>query len=170
MLLYHPAFDVEHCIFRVLLLLSRMEQHAYELPRLRILDFYYLFPEYIERFKFTKQALNYRKRLKKPPDKYSHLQDPYRTFCTLEPFQHSALFRLASHNIIDVAAFQSGLIARSNVELPPELISVIDNAVKEDPDLVSFLTGPLAGMDLYGKDGLKSRSALYEYRYDPEQR
>lgn len=46
MLVYNPAFDIYHCAFRMINLLDNLKEgKSVELERLRIWDFYLLFPD-----------------------------------------------------------------------------------------------------------------------------
>jgi len=44
MLIYHPAFDLYNCAFRMLQLMISIKQNEVELDKLRIWDFYLTFP------------------------------------------------------------------------------------------------------------------------------
>ena len=45
MIVYQPAFDLYHTLFRIMKLLSYFEKNDYiEIERLRIWDYYLLFP------------------------------------------------------------------------------------------------------------------------------
>ena len=48
MLVYHPAFDMHHCVFRMVRLLNRLPVGSCQVERMRILDFYLLFPSLIQ--------------------------------------------------------------------------------------------------------------------------
>ena len=49
MLIYHPALDAYHCVFRVLALLSECKEM--EKDRLQILDFVLCFPSVVSAFR-----------------------------------------------------------------------------------------------------------------------
>ena len=61
------------------------------------------------------------------------------------------------------------MVSRTNKAFPPRLKDSADEADNMEPAAITLLTGLLVGIDLYGKDGLKARSNLFEYRYDPIQ-
>ena len=42
MLIYHPLYDAYHCVFRLLLIIERLENVP--VATVRLLDFYVLFP------------------------------------------------------------------------------------------------------------------------------
>ena len=43
MLIYNPAYDIYHTMYRILLLSSRIV-NSIEIDKLKILDFYYVYP------------------------------------------------------------------------------------------------------------------------------
>lgn len=167
MLVYHPAFDMHHCVFRMVRLLNRLPQGDYHVERIRILDFYLLFPGQIPSFRFPRTLLSHRKTFTGKDNRYEQLADPYRIFLRLAPFQQEALGCLAAHCLIDPTRLAKGMVARTGSALPTRLRNTAEEADKITPTVIGLLTGPLMDVDLYGKDGLKARSDLFEYRYDP---
>jgi len=52
MIVYHPAFDLYHSVYRMLQILTHFDKNDYvETERLRIWDFYLLFPDKINTIK-----------------------------------------------------------------------------------------------------------------------
>jgi len=86
MLTYHPAFDLYSAIFRFLRLLDPMRDRTVELERLRILDFYLLFPFLLADIQFPASAIAYKKYFKKKPTDYENISDPKRLFLRLRQF------------------------------------------------------------------------------------
>lgn len=168
MLIYHPAFDIYHCSFRLLRLLENLSKEPYEVDRLRILDFYLLFPTLLQNFTLPRTAISYRKTIKALDIPYERIEDPFKIFLQIEPLQSSALRCLASYDIIDADQLSDGKILRTEKHLPKQLKEAINKAYIENPDLLNFLTGPLFDLDFYGQGGLKARSGLVEHRYDPQ--
>lgn len=166
MLIYHPAFDIYHGIFRLLRLLNRMERQPYPIERVRILDFYLLFPDLLLDFSFTRETLPLKKQLAALPVRYEDLPDPKLLFNRLEPYQLAALSKLADSGYLDESSLESSEVLRTEKELPERFRNLMRSADNRFPDLINALSGPLAKLDLYGKSGLKQRSDLFEYRYD----
>ena len=167
MLIYHPAFDMHHCIFRILRLLTNMPVESYEVDKVRILDFYLLFPEYIQQVIFPKEGVRFKKLLPQTINPYDKLENPRRILARLEPFQSLALNCLASYGLIDAILLAQGEVRKTQKQIPQELALAIDEANVRDNAVIGFLTGPFAQLGLYGPKGLKYRSFLLEYRYDP---
>ncbi len=63
MIVYHQAFDLYHTAYRMIQLLTYFERgESVEIDRLRIWDYYLLFPIEIQRIKFSveeKEIKNY---------------------------------------------------------------------------------------------------------------
>ncbi len=166
MLIYHPAFDIYHGIFRILRILDKIPSITLEIDRLRILDFYLLFPNELSNFTFPAELRNEKSRLPLKSNPYRQINDPKRIFFRLEPYQICALKSLVAREFIDESLFLEGKVQRTENPLPEALSKEIQQANEPFPALVEFLTGPLLNIDLYGKSGLKGRSDLFEYRYD----
>ena len=166
MLLYHAAFDIYHCEFRVLRLLISLPRSSYEIERIRIMDFYLLFPQLIESIKFPKDIQSFRRILIKKHSKYEVLENPKRVFYRLESFQISAFKSLASHDLIDPLEFTKNRILLTNKEIPKKLLDQLEIVNKQNPDLMKLLTEHFSIIELLGNKGLKQRTDLFEYRYD----
>ncbi len=166
MLLYHPAFDIYHGIFRMLRVLEQLPSRPLEIERARILDFYLLFPAQLRNFTFPAEMRTYRKQLDPADNPYDQINDPKRIFFRLEPYQTCALRTLVAHQFVDSETFYEGKVLRTDKLLPDELKQAIEAANAKCSTLMGFVAGPLLKMDFYGKSGLKGRSDLFEYRYD----
>ncbi|MEY2502512.1 MAG: hypothetical protein QOI07_2846 [Verrucomicrobiota bacterium] len=167
MLIYNPAFDSYHGIFRVLRLLTALEPSAYEIDRMRILDFYLLFPGTLQHVTFPRGAMKYRRMIPDQQNRYERIEDGRRLFSRLEPFQTSAFRYLAARDIIEPHLFAENRIQRGTTELPTALATTLAQANATDSALMDLLTGPFSNLDLYGASGLRGRSHLFEHRYDP---
>jgi hypothetical protein len=165
MLIYHPAFDIYHAAFRMLRILNLSPKQKFEIERLRILDFYLLFPNELFNFTFPMALLKKKKQFQSD-NLYQKINDPKRIFFRLEPYQICALKCLAARQFINAELFLDGKISRTEKPLPDGLNEAVEKANKTSPALVEFINDSLLKIDLYGKSGLKGRSDLFEYRYD----
>lgn len=166
MLLYHPAFDTYHSAFRLLLLLWNAEPGPISYARLRVLDFYLLFPSELEGMNFPKNLLKEKGRWKALRSRYNKISDPRRVFDELTSFQLSGLHILISTGLVKQDV-DSEAIELMRAAISQALVSQLQEATVKRGDILKLLTGPFQNIELYGRSGLKARTGLFEYRYDP---
>jgi hypothetical protein len=165
MLTYHPAFDIYHGVFRLLRILTIAPKQQFEIERIRILDFYVLFPNELHKFRFPQSLRSKRKGFNRD-NPYQRINDTKRIFYRLEPYQICSIKCLVARQFIDYNLFLEGKIARTEKPLPEGLENAIVEANKKSTALIEFFNESLLKIDLYGGGGLKGRSDLFEYRYD----
>jgi hypothetical protein len=166
MLLYHPAFDIHHCVFRILQLLHNLKTRQYPIEGIQILDFYLLFPQEISKIALTRSLLRYRRVFGSNPNKYAIVPDVYRLFLRMQPYQTQAFACLASYDFISANSFLKGTIELGSRKIPTELEAVLLDADQKCKEVIDFLTNNLIEIPMYGPHGLKARTDLFEYRYD----
>jgi hypothetical protein len=147
--------------------LNRLPDDSYQIERLRILDFYLLFPSTLKDVTFPRDAMRFKSVIPASPNPYEEVRDPNRIFTRIEPYQIAAIKYMAAHGLIDSEQLSTGKVRRTSISLPPGLIGTIDVATRKDKEILDLLTGPFRNIDLYGKSGLKARTNLFEFRYDP---
>ncbi|WP_417558249.1 ABC-three component system middle component 5 [Mesoflavibacter zeaxanthinifaciens] len=163
MLVYHPAFDIYNCAFRMLQLLSLMEETEIELDKLRIWDFYLTFPNEARQITFPRDLFELKKIFKNKPDNpYEDLIDPKRIAERMNPYQLSALRYLASYGLIDNSLFQKNIVKRTDKELPSELKQQLSEINTEKENIIKLVKG----FNFLALRGLKERTGLLEFRYD----
>jgi hypothetical protein len=167
MLIYNPAFDIQHAIFRVLRLLTAAPKEDFEVDRVRVLDFFMLFPEQLEALRFPSAIRKQRALFVAGYNPYRSLENPRRVFFELEPFQISALHCLVAYELVDGEKFKAGFVTRTQKDIPPALVAAIDKRNSESKVLVDLLSVEFAKLPFFGEGGLKQRSNLAEIRYDP---
>jgi|SRR5665213_151204 len=167
MLIYNPAFDIQHAIFRVLRLLTAAPKENFEVDRIRVLDFFLLFPEQLEALRFPSAIRKQRSLFVAGYNPYRSLENPRRIFFEIEPFQISALHCLAAYDLIDNERFKAGFVARTQKPIPTTLAEAIVKRNGESKILVDLLSVEFAKLPFFGEGGLKERSNLVEIRYDP---
>jgi hypothetical protein len=164
MLVYHPAFDVYHGVFRALLLLENTPQKSMPVDTLRIVDLYFVFPYLLADLEFPKGAGGRGRKLAGTRSRFNTLPSP-RVFLTQVKGLHSLVTAaLAGQELISASALREGTISRSDKDLPAGLLT---QATTDDKELAAYLGGEIATIPLLGKRGLKDRSNLMEFRYDP---
>lgn len=167
MLLYHPFFDAHHCAFRLLRLLAAIPSEPVELDRIRVWDFYLLFPAHLAKATLPASgARSIRKTVEALDNPYDVLPNARRAFIRLEPIQTAAMAHLASVGLIDAKKLQDGLILRTSVPIPDQLEPRISERNQAESQIVVYLTGVFLRTPLHGKGGIRSRVDLFDHRYD----
>lgn len=165
MLIYHPAFDAYHCVFRLLLLTNSIKKLEYS--KLRILDFYLCFPAEIANIELPKAMQSIRSVAKEASNKFRGPVSALRTFRDLEQIQNAAVRLLAASEVFDSRMLEDGIISRSDRALPEELQRSTSTIQNQPNELTKFVLADLSNLELQGTGGLKQRTGLMEYRYDP---
>lgn len=167
MLVYHPAFDLYACIFRVLNLLHEMKVPEIEVDRLRIWDFYLTFPGEARKITFPNDlhvlSTIFRSR---PPNPYEDLIDPKKMFERMKTYQISALRCLASYGFVDSAPLTEGLVKLTGKAIPEQLLSEYQGASNEVKNIIKLVIG-FRELSLGGQQGIKSRTGLISFKNDP---
>lgn len=171
MILYNNAFDLYHTIFRFLQLLNKTTQVRHtEVDRLRIWDFYLLFPSHIlnvkpkrheKEFKALMIDLNIKKE-----NPYQKVHDQRKTLEKIRPYQMAALNCLASYNIIDKELLLEGIVSILSEDLLKSYINSLGKLSPRETNIVTIVTSVFYDISLTGDDGLKVRTDLIESKYD----
>ncbi len=169
--MYNPAFDPFNGIYRMLYILSDFEEEDFvEVDRLRIYDFYLLFPykAYKIRLKTTetdfKQELG--KYIDKKPNSYNETTHDRRLFERLRPYQMIALSHMASHGLIAPRLLLEQKVRVVNREKMRQVMSGLDAMPAKERNVISWLNYCFRTTPLAGTYGLKYRTQLLEYKYD----
>jgi hypothetical protein len=166
MLIYHPAFDIYNCVFRMLQLLSHMKQDEVELDKLRIWDFYLTFPNEARNIKYPNSLFELRTIFKKKsPNPYEDLIDSKRIIERMKSYQISALKCIASYGLIDSELFNKNIIKRTEKNIPQELAKHFTELSVEKSNIIKLIIG-FYDLPFYGKSGFKDRTGLIEFKYD----
>lgn len=164
MLIYHPAYDAYHCVFRALLITNAIP--ALEIQKLRLLDFFLSFPSELSNIRLTRELSELRKLGAKRENEYHGPVSKTQAFRDLEHIQHAAYSTLAASQIFAPGEFSQGLAIRTGVEVQPELAKMLALAEERDKHLLDCVLRQLGALPLQGTNGLKARTGLMESRYD----
>lgn len=167
MLVYHPAFDANHCAYRLIHILIYSENEYLDWEKLRLADFYYLFPCLLSSIKPLPKSLSKaRKYFSNIPVPYENIPNPKRIFFDLRDIQNSTIASLISKQIIDRDLFCMGKVSIVKENVPESLVSSFEeNIISSEKWFVSLVNG-IQEVEISGSKGLKARSGLMEYRYD----
>lgn len=166
MLIYHPHHDIYHCIHRIISILSIIENNHLEFSKLRIIDFYFVFPHLVSEIAFPRMKgiaglKNKSKELNKP---YEILPEKRRLFSELGDFQIQAIHILKAKKII----FEDniGCVHIDEEFYNNNIQTLISNSKYTSDKYFIDLVTILSGIQMLGVKGLKKRTGLMEYRYD----
>jgi len=166
MIIYHPAYDLNHCAFRFITLLSDIKEHEINWESMQILDFYYVFPHLLADIRLPRNSIATIKRMEQIPKPYEALPNPRRLMFDLKSLQNEAARSLIAKGLIDKNLYLKNIIRLYAERVPETLNNQIVNNEKRKTLWYQLLVGVLAQYPINGKDGLKDRTQLLEFRYD----
>ena len=174
MITYNPAFDLYHGISRMAHIVERMsEGESFEIDKVRIWDFYLLFPSKLYDLSIRRDEKEVRESRKYLIE---HNVNPYEDFHGdnrkllewIKPFQVSALNCLVSCGIIKKDDYLSGRVSLASRDKLKTYLAHAGSLTTEESNALSFLGLFSRVMPLTGVNGLKSRTNLLESKYDPK--
>ena len=117
--MYHPAQDINHCVYRLLLILECSEHEQFNVNVYRIVDFYVLFPYLLKLIKPLPNPIGkYRSKFAGIQEPFESLRSTKRIFHELERLQSIAVQNLLAKEFLDRQAFENGILKRTS-KLPP---------------------------------------------------
>lgn len=169
-LVYEPAFDALHGMFRALRLLDGVvagQRMSCEL--FRILDYYLLFPERVRDVRLRSEHRGQKSNVTRsgpriPP--YGSRPDDRSLLQRMRSFQVAALESLVSAGYFSLEAYAEGWVEAGTVTVPAALKSKIETVNASEAQLIELLRTLSQDYSLEGENGLKARTGLMEYRYD----
>lgn len=166
MLTYHPAFDRYHCVYRILLLTTRIKTEVTEVDRIRIWDFYFVFPLQAKNISFPQELSLFKRRYDFTDNPYEEIVDAQRIFSRMKPYQLEAINYLAAYGFIESESLTNGIIKRTRTPIPHELLVHMNQLDEQQHYVISLIQSPLNELPLTGDKGLKFRTKLLDFRYD----
>lgn len=171
MIIYNQAFDLYHSVYRMLQLLTAFDKSEYiELNRLRIWDFYLLFPNKIYELKPKRNEKDFKEKLKlftiRKNNPYQVVTNNRKVFEKIKPYQISALNCLASYGIIDKELLLLNRVSIVSSEVLASYTGKFEKLSAREKNIITILTSDFYQISMFGKDGFKERTNLIESRYD----
>lgn len=171
MIVYNQALDLYHTIFRLLHFLNKFEnQTILEVERVRIWDFYLLFPNKIHDIILKQSESDIRKLrkdfIKDSKNPYEQISNNRKIFEKIKPYQQAALNCIASYGIIDKSLLNQDRISIINKDILVEFVKNFEDLSPKERNVIALMTSHFNQVSLFGKDGLKSRTSLIESKYD----
>lgn len=164
MLIYHPAYDAYHCVFRMLLIANTAS--ALEVDKVRLLDYYLMFPSEVAAIRLSTGTNGIRQQARAFRNVYRDPVSARSTFRDLRCVQDAALRCLTASGHIERQAMEAGFVVRGEANLAEDLVAHLASYRSEREPVATFVLAELAGWPLLGSNGLKDRSGLMEHRYD----
>ncbi|WP_343660179.1 ABC-three component system middle component 5 [Chryseobacterium sp.] len=171
MIVYNQAFDLYHTIFRILHFLNKFENGSkIEIERIRIWDFYLLFPSKIHEIRLKQTESDIRKLrkefIKDSNNPYEKIYENRKVFEKIKPYQLAAINCIASYGIIDKSSINQQRVKILNKEILTEFVNNFDELTPKEKNVIALMTSHFNQISLFGTDGLKNRTSLMESRYD----
>ena len=164
MLVYHPAYDAYHCVFRALLITDLIQ--SLEVQRLRILDFFLSFPAEIRNIRLPREHAEARRLAQGLANEYHGPVSMSQAFRDMEHIQLAAFRTLAASEIFSATHFEDGIIFRTDASIPDDFREKLSAAKARDRGALEYIVRGLGSLPLFGDGGLKHRTGLMEHRYD----
>jgi hypothetical protein len=166
MILYHPAKDINHCIYRMITILLNCESEI-SIDTLRLFDFYASFPHLIITISPWPQDIKkFKVYISKIPKPFEVISNRRRLFFDMADVQKSAITTLFSKGTLDIVSYSNGMITLDKKSIPQGLVTSIKQNKLINSDVLKVLTEGLLQTEWEGTKGLKARSGLLEYKYD----
>lgn len=169
-LTYSSVYDPYHTAFRFLSILSNSSDGQARYDVLRILDFYLSFPSRLSEVHIPRQkgltALLKSISETNPKSRYEVLPPSKVIFDRISIVQNTAFSALLGNGYVKIEDQGLQLAKVISPKVPDSLLSSIAAFSDRNAKLIELLVYNLAPIRLEGKDGLKARSGLMEYRYD----
>jgi hypothetical protein len=173
MIVYHPAFDLYHGVYRLLQILTHFKRKEYvEVDRLRIWDYFLLFPDQVHTIKLKQDETDIKKLIQnyipKVINPYEEVFDNRKMFEKIKPYQLTAIKSLASYGIIDKEFLKENrvtIISKSILEKYTERFEPLSS---KERNMIGLMTSHFYQIPMFGPGGLKARTKLLESKYDAE--
>lgn len=170
-MMYNPAFDPFNGIYRMLHILKDFgEEDSVEVDRLRIYDFYLLFPYRAYKIRLRPGEEEYKKLRRQYIDQqknpYNASTNDRRLFEQLRPYQMIALSHIASYGLISpdhLLRHQVKVMDAGKMRLVMDQLGDMPAAER---NVISWLNLCFRTTPLCGVYGLKYRTQLMESKYD----
>lgn len=171
MIVYNQAFDLYHTIYRLLHFLNKFENNTIlEIDRVRIWDFYLLFPNEIHKIRLKRNEADIRKLrnkfIRNSNNPYEKINEQRKIFEKIKPYQQAALNCIASYGIIDKSALNQQRISIVNKDILIEFVNNFKEISIVEKNVIALMTSHFNQVSLFGTDGLKNRTNLIESKYD----
>ena len=163
MIIYHPAYDVYHCSYRILNILYSVDKNEILKEHLKFIDFYYVYPHLLKKIQSLPRPLNFHKgEIDRIDDPFEVTPNPKSLYFDLGKTQDSALSSLGYKSLI----IEEGKKVKLNSSLLPDvLINKFEVDEFSKTEIFDILITVFPKVNMNGANGFKARSGLTEFRY-----
>ena len=170
MLMYHPAQDINHCVYRLLLITECSEHERLSIDLYRLIDFYTLFPSLLKLIAhFPSPIHRHKGKFSEILEPFESLKNTKRILHEIEQLQSIAIQNLLAKDLLDSESINDGYLKRTNNELPKSFAAALRESRLASEEWFKVLINEFPKAKFTGSNGLKARTGLMEYRYDMEQ-
>lgn len=166
MINYHQSRDYFHCCFRISCILTDSKVTKVEFDKLRILDFYTVFPRLAESITLPQAMRHARKAFQAAPAPYERMPEPTRVFETMFNIQSMAVHAMIGAGILLAEPYSSSGFVQVSQTGGAIANSLVDKFSERKSPWFRAIVEQLIMIELLGPDGLKARTGLAEHRYD----
>jgi hypothetical protein len=141
-----------------------------EVDRLRIWDYYLLYPNKMQKIRLKQNEGDIRKIIKNfissKDNPYEQVLNDRKMFEKIRPYQMTAIKCLASYGIINKDFLSENRITKISSNILKEYQEDFKNLSIQEENAIKLLTSHFYQVPLVGSDGLKNRTGLLESNYD----
>lgn len=171
MIVYQKAYDLYHAVYRMMKLLAHFKQDGLiEIDRLRIWDYYLLYPNKMKNIRLKREEKDVKQIIKnyiiKEDNPYEMVINDRKMFEKIKPYQMTAIKCLASYGIVNKDYLQENRISNINKNIFDDYAEDFKDLSVQEENTIKLLTSHFYQISLFGVDGLKSRTGLLESKYD----
>lgn len=166
MLVYHAFADINHGVFRALLLHEHVFGQVIDFDYWRILDFLYLFPHEARHVRVPQKLVSQRNAVAKQYNKYNDVRSPREFIAQTASIHETIAAILGAKGILDADALKHGRIAWKSDGWSADLRGRCAERAEEHGAILEFLRGLKELVPSTGSDGIKARTNWMEHRYD----
>lgn len=169
--MYTPAFDPFNAIYRFLQILQHFDmEKEVEVDRLRIFDFYLLFPYKTAKITMGKDEAEIKsmrtRYIKSRENPYNFNLNDRKLYERLRPYQMIALSHIASYGLISPEHLLNQQVKVSDPDKLRDVISRLEKMEGIEGNVLSWLCLCFRTTPINGVFGLKYRTNLLESKYD----
>lgn len=165
MIIYHHKNDVFHCIYRILSIFEMLDSKKIEVGKLKIIDFYLTFPHLLVEVRMpnSTDGRTLKKFAKNLENPYENFPNSKILFSEMGDFQSQAIDILRSKDILTTKDEWIGIGESFNHE---GIVKLTAKNSYTSIQIFKILVEVFSNCELNGKNGLKNRTSLMEFRYD----